>query len=95
VRQVEIGLASMVSLLLGATAALCGVALRADRSYPAWLGAIAVLGGVPTMVAGIAMAYTGFSELEMTINMPANSILLVWMLILGGFMWRRPEVGAQ
>jgi hypothetical protein len=28
----------------------------------------------------------------MAINMPASSVLLVWMLILGVFMWRRgPE----
>jgi uncharacterized membrane protein YhaH (DUF805 family) len=91
VRQLEIGLASMVSLLLGATATLSGLALRADRAHPAWLGVIAVLGGIPTMVAGVVMAYTGFSEVEMWINMPANSLLLIWMLILGGFMWRRPE----
>jgi hypothetical protein len=28
----------------------------------------------------------------MAINMPANSILLVWMLILGVFMWRQSGV---
>ncbi|HTY16910.1 MAG TPA: hypothetical protein VMH82_04190 [Myxococcota bacterium] len=41
------------------------------------------------LAAGVAIAYTGFSGLAMAINMPANSLLLVWMLLLGGFMWRR------
>jgi hypothetical protein len=53
------------------------------------------LGGVPTMVAGLVMAYTGFSGLAMAINMPASPLLLVWMLILGGCMWRRGGVLAE
>jgi hypothetical protein len=44
------------------------------------------------MVAGVVMAYTGFSGLEMAINMPASALLLVWMLILGVLMWRRGGV---
>jgi hypothetical protein len=37
----------------------------------------------------VVMAYTGFSGPAMAINMPASSVLLVWMLILGVFMWCR------
>lgn len=44
------------------------------------------------MVAGVVMAYTGFSGLAMAINMPANSLLLVWMLVLGWYMWRRSGI---
>jgi hypothetical protein len=54
-----------------------------------------MVGGVPTMMAGVVIASTGFSALAMAINMPANALLLVWMLVLGGCMWRsggaRPE----
>ncbi|MBI3801115.1 MAG: hypothetical protein HY268_29610 [Deltaproteobacteria bacterium] len=89
VRQVEIGLASMLSLLMGLTVTVYGVALLVDHTYPQWVGGLAIVGGVPTMVAGVVMAYTGFSGLAMAINMPASSLLLVWMLILGGYMWRR------
>lgn len=95
VRQLESGLAAMASLFLGVTSTLAGLALRADRDHPGWLGAIALLGGIPTMVAGVVLAYTGFSEAAMWINMPANLVLLVWMLLLGGFMWRRAEAGAR
>ena len=63
VRQIEVGLASMLGLLLGGTITLYGVALLSGRSYPKWMGAVAVLGGVPTVVGGIAIAYTGFSGL--------------------------------
>ncbi len=89
VRQIEIGLASMLSLVLGLTASVYGVALLADRTYPKWLAGLAVVGGVPTMTAGVVIAYTGFSGLAMTINMPASVILLLWILSLGILMWRR------
>jgi Domain of unknown function (DUF4386) len=91
VRQVEIGLASMVCLTFGLTAVVYGRILLFDRVYPKWLAALAVLGGVPTTVAGVVIAYTGFSTSAMAINMPANFVLLVWMLALGVCMWRHGE----
>ena len=89
VRQIEIGLASMLSLAWGLTTTMYGVALLGDERYPKWFAGVAIVGGVPTMVAGVVMAYTGFSGLAMAINMPANLLLLLWMLALGGLMWRR------
>jgi hypothetical protein len=82
----------MLSLSSGLTATVYGVALLVDHTYPKWVGGLALMGGLPTMVAGVVIAYTGFSGLAMALNMPANSLLLVWMLILGGCMWRRSGV---
>ena len=95
VRQIEIGLASMLSLSSGLTITLYGGLLLAGNLYPKWIGGLAILGGLPTMIAGIVIAYTGFSEAAMSINMPANSLLLVWMCILGGYMWSRGKVPAK
>ena len=89
IRQVEIGLASVLSLLFGVTATLYGVALVLEDTYPKWLGGLAIVGGVPTTVGGLVIAYTGFSRLAMSIHMLATSLLLLWMLMLGVFMWRR------
>ena len=89
VRQMEIGLASMLSLFFGLTVTAYGVALLIDHTYPKWMGGLAIAGGVPIAVSGVVMAYTGFSGLAMAINVPASSILLVWMLTLGVLMWRR------
>jgi hypothetical protein len=89
VRQIEVGLASMLSLVSGIAAVIYGVALLDARPYPKWLGILAIVGGLPTAVAGVVMAYTGFSDAEMSINMPANIILLVWFLALGVLMSRR------
>ena len=88
VRQVEIGLASMASLVFGATAALYGVALLVDGRHPAWLGAVAVAGGAATVVAGVVIATTGFSALAMAIDMPATLLLLAWLLLIARRMWR-------
>jgi hypothetical protein len=92
VRQLEIGLASMFSLSMGFTATMFGIAQLAERTYPKWFGWLAIIGGLPTGGAGIAIAYTGFSGLSMAINMPANILLLIWMLVLGVFMWRQGGV---
>jgi hypothetical protein len=89
VRQVEVGLASMLSLLFGLTVSMYGLALLGDRTYPKWVAWLAVVGGMPTIVAGVVMAYTGFSDITMAINMPVSFLLLVWMFTVGVFMWRR------
>lgn len=92
VRQIEIGLASILGLSMGLTMTVFGAALLLDQTYPKWFSALAVIGGVATTAGGVALAYTGFSELAMEINMPANYLLLLWMLVLGGFMWRDSRV---
>jgi len=92
VRQLEIGLASVPSLLLGATAILYGVALLDGHMYPKWLGVLAIVGGVPTSLSGVLMAYSGFSDLEMAIDMPASLILVTWVMALGILLWRRRQL---
>jgi hypothetical protein len=62
VRQIETGLASITSLLFGLTASAYGVALWIDRRVPMWIAALGIVGGVPTAIAGIVIAHTGFSR---------------------------------
>ncbi|EPG73535.1 putative membrane protein [Leptospira fainei serovar Hurstbridge str. BUT 6] len=89
VRQIEIGLASITSLVTGLTMLLFGFALLFDSIFPKWVGFLALLSGVPTCVAGIVIGYTGFSELSMIINMPASFLLLIWMFCIGILSWKR------
>ncbi|MFL6718995.1 MAG: DUF4386 family protein [Burkholderiaceae bacterium] len=89
VRQIEVGLASMVCLLFGLAAALYGVALYGVRTYPRWLSGLAVIAGALTIIASVVMSYTGFSTLTMAINMPANLLLMVWIFATGVIMWHR------
>jgi hypothetical protein len=88
VRHVEIGLASTASLLFGLTVLAYGVALLRARIYPAWIGAFAFVPGIGSALAGILIAYSGFSKLAMAVSMPSSSLLLLWMLGIGFMMWR-------
>ncbi|HZA55709.1 MAG TPA: hypothetical protein VE616_15785 [Candidatus Udaeobacter sp.] len=54
-------------LLSGLTITVYGGALLVGHTYPKWVGGLAIAGGVPTMAAGIVMAYTRFSGLAMAI----------------------------
>ncbi len=87
VRQVEVGLASVTSIFFGLTVTLYGVALWNNGHYPRWVAVVALLGGVPTFVGGVLIAYTGFSSLAMTVNMPASLLILVWVISVGALMW--------
>ena len=88
VRQIEIGLASLLSLVSGFTVTVFGVALLVSRRYPGWLGALGLAGGLGTVAGGVAQASTGFSGLAMTLSMLASAVLLGWVLPAGVVMWR-------
>ena len=93
VRQIEVGMASLLSVLFGLTIAVFGISMLLGRRFPAWLAWLGLTGGLGTLAAGIAQAYTGFSALAMMLSMPASSILLIWAIVLGVFLWRRaPEL---
>ncbi len=88
VRQVEVGLASVTSMFFGLTVTVYGIALWNSRHYPRWVAVLALLGGIPTLVGGVLIAYTGFSNLAMTVYMPASLLILVWVILVGALMWR-------
>ena len=43
------------------------------------------------MIGGLLLAHQGFSGLAMMVNLPANLLIVVWMVSLGTLMWRRHE----
>jgi hypothetical protein len=88
VRQVEIGLASLLSLVSGLTLSAFGVALLLSARYPTWLGWIGLLGAFGNVAAGAAQASTGFSGVAMNLSMSASLVLLLWTILTGVLMWR-------
>ena len=88
VRQIEIGLASLLSITTGLTLIAFSFAMLLGARYPRWLGAIGLLDGLGMVAAGAAQAATGFSALAMTLSMAASSVLLIWIILAGIFMWR-------
>jgi hypothetical protein len=91
VRQIEVGLASLVSLLFGLTLLALGVAMRLGRRLPGWLAWLGLAGGLGLLAAGVAQAYTGFSAVAMALSMSASAVLLVWAVAAGVVMWRLPR----
>ena len=92
VRQIEIALASLLSILFGATAALYGLLLYGDGRYPTWIGSIAVAGGIGFSVGGAVIAYSGFSAMAMNLQMPASLLLLTWIVAVAAILWRRSQL---
>ena len=88
VRQVEIGLASIASLLFGLTVTVYGLALLQARLYPVLISSFALLPGACCLAAGVMMAYLGFSQPAMALSLAAGSLLLLWMVAIGVLMWR-------
>lgn len=88
IRQIEIGLASIFSLLMGITGIIYGSAFLWDRTTPKWLGWLGIVGGIPVAAAGLLYAYQGFTDPGMTINMVASPIMLIWIINLGVWLWR-------
>jgi len=80
---------SVMSMFFGLTVTLYGIALWNSGHYPRWVAVLALLGGIPALVGGVVMAYTGFSSLAMMVNMPASILILVWVISVGALMWRR------
>ena len=88
VRQIEIGFASLLSVLFGFSIAAYGTVLLFSPRFPRCLGWLGFVGGLATVAAGIAQAYTGFSAVAMMLSMPAGAVLLLSAITVGVFMWR-------
>lgn len=94
VRQVEVGFASLLSLIFGLTLSVFGVALLSSPRFASWSGWLGLVSGGGTVAAGIAQAYTGFSPLAMSLSMPASLLLLMWAVVIGLRLWHlAPELG--
>src|SRR5262249_3228305 len=88
VRQIETGLASLLSVLFGLTISVFAISMLSSQRFPLWLGGLGLLGALGTVAAGFAQSYKGFSELSMGLSMPAGMVLRVWAIFAGMFMWR-------
>ena len=88
VRQIEIGLASIVLLAFGLTAMPYGLALWISDEASNWLGGLGIATGVTLLVAGVMYAYTGFSAIAMMVSMPGSLLLMIWGVGVGVYLLR-------
>ena len=81
VRHIEIGLAGISSLVLGAAVALFGAAQIVSQRVKTWIGLLGTAAGGAVAAGGIAMAATGFSDLAMTVNAISLPVFAVWLVL--------------
>lgn len=88
VRQIEIGLAALLNVVLAFTVAAFGVAIVSSTRYPASLGASGLVSALALMAAGVATSQSGFSGVPMTLVMLGTVVFLIWLVLAGILMWR-------
>jgi hypothetical protein len=94
VRQIEIGLGSVMAVFLGLAAVCYGLAQRSDAATPNWLGWLAIASGAATFAAGIVQAHLGFADATMAVSMPGSILLSLWVILAGLHLLRgRAKVG--
>ena len=92
VRQIEIGLASLMGASFGLTVLLYGIALVLSTVSSTWLGVFGMLGGLAALVAGIIQAHAGFSDIAMAPSMPSTLAVLLWTVFVGILLFRRSSL---
>ena len=80
--------ASVVSYFHGVPFVLFGLAVVLDRSYPAWLGWVGVVGGAGSVASGIMM-FLSVGTFPGRPYIAFALVVSVWMVAMGVLMWRR------
>lgn len=88
VRQIEIGLASLLESLLGLTVVFYGIALWLSSTAGVWLGVFGILGGTALLASSIVQAHAGFTDIAMATTMPSALLVLLWSVSIGVFLLR-------
>ncbi len=78
-------LAIFMMVFFGVAFVLYGLAVVTSTVYPRWLGWLAVVGGVGTVLNGSLHAYGSSFDILILFHL----LLLVWVLVMGILMWRK------
>jgi hypothetical protein len=88
IRWTEIGINSYNRILQGVVAIIFGVAIVESALLAKWIGAVGIIAGAATVIAGVGVAYIGFAPLPIVGDV-STLISFAWIAILGIFMWRK------
>jgi len=90
IRWIEYGTNSIFRILQGTVAAIFGVAIVKSMLLSRWIGGAGIAVGALCIIGGIEVAYVGFGYTNF-VGLRGISMIIyfIWILILGGFMWRK------
>lgn len=87
-------IASLFNILFaGVTYLLIGIAVTLSTVYPRWLGFVAIICGIGSIIAGGIQAYAGESTgvtRILTIIFP--TVITLWTALLGGILYRKAQL---
>jgi hypothetical protein len=88
---INLALASLFNFEFAAvTFILFGLAVGLSEAYPRWLGWVAVLAGVLSVVAGTIQAYVGEpTGASRTLTIIGPTLITLWLLIMGILVLRK------
>jgi hypothetical protein len=92
IRWTEIGINSYFRILQGAVAIIFGVAIVKSAFLSRWIGAVGIFAGAGALIAGVVVAYVGFSSTRAPIVDVSTVISFAWLAILSIFMWRKTRL---
>ena len=79
-----------IIVFFGITFLLYGLAVALGEGYPRWLGWVAVLAALGSLLVGLAQSFSGLSVLMTDILFPLFSLILtLWLVIIGFLLWRK------
>ena len=89
--EIDIGLFSIsIIVFFGVTLLLYGLGVALSDDFPRWLGWVAVVLAIASLITGFVQAYTGLSVLVTNMLFAGlASFITLWVLIMGVLMWRR------
>jgi hypothetical protein len=91
IRWTEIGINSINRIIQGAVAIIFGVAIAKSAFLSRWIGGFGIFAGAATIIAGVGVAYVGFTPLPIVGDV-STITSFAWVVILGIFMWRKTMV---
>jgi hypothetical protein len=89
IRWTEIAANSFFRILQGSVGIIFGVAIVASATLSRWIGALGIVAGVATIIAGVSVAYVGFGVIGSIEDTISTWTYLPWVIILGVSMWRK------
>lgn len=88
VRQVEVGLSSLLGVLFGFTVVLYGIAILIS-SVAVWLAVLGMVGGLCAIASSLVQAHMGYSDIAMATGMFSNLIVTLWIIGVGVVLLKR------
>jgi hypothetical protein len=89
IRWIEIAFNGYFRIMLGVVLLLYGLSLSFTKLFPKWLGWLAIIAGIGSVMHGLQIGKLGFSPYVGPWGIISLLLQVVWVLIMVVLMWRK------